>query len=128
MNRKGPRVGRYLIYGLLDPRDFSLRYIGKTHKRREFRLAEHIQDSLDGSMRPVHVWIRKLIELEMQPTIFVLERVPAEARWDVAERNAIREWRNWPQDRLPHYHPPQTPRSTAVIIQMVKLLNVRDGG
>ena len=43
MKNMKTRVGRYLIYGLLDPRNKTLRYIGKTHKRREWRLGEHIE-------------------------------------------------------------------------------------
>lgn len=58
MRYKEPRVGRYLIYGLLDPYELCLRYVGKTHKRREIRLKEHIEDALSGSTSPVHQWIR----------------------------------------------------------------------
>lgn len=49
-----PRVGRHLIYGLLDPRDLALRYVGKTHMRREHRLARHIERAtLFRAMAPI---------------------------------------------------------------------------
>lgn len=53
--KSGPRVGRYLIYGLIDPRDSSLRYVGKTHKRRERRLAEHVARAVEGRSEPVYI-------------------------------------------------------------------------
>lgn len=51
------RVGRNLIYGLIDPRDRCLKYVGKTHKRRELRLAEHIMKAQGalGAVLPVVV-------------------------------------------------------------------------
>lgn len=58
--REKPRVGRVLVYGLLDPRDATLRYVGKTHKRREVRLAEHLERAAEGSALPVHRWVREL--------------------------------------------------------------------
>lgn len=122
------RVGRYLIYGLLDPRDCCLRYIGKTHKRRELRLAEHIQDALDGSSAPVHQWIRDLLTRDLAPLIFVLRRVPPEESWEDAKRLEIRRWRNWPAKSLPYVHPPQTRLSKETNVERVQLLNVREGG
>jgi len=123
---KQVRVGRYLIYGLLDPRDNSLRYIGKTHKRREFRLAEHIEDAAMGRSRLLHVWIRELIEQELLPEIFVLRRVPACDSWEEAEREEIRKWGALPANRLPLVHPPQTPKSREVRIHLIKLTNVQN--
>lgn len=128
MARSGPRVGRYLIYGLLDPRNACLCYVGKTHKRRELRLAEHVHDAMNGSQRPVHVWIRELILEGVSPEVFVLERVKPEESWQEAERKAIDDWRTWRSDNLPYVHPPQTRKSSEVRIEKVCLLNVSSGG
>ena len=128
MKRKEPRVGRYLIYGLLDPRDRCLRYIGKTHKRREIRLAEHIEDAMMGGSRPVHLWIREVISAGIQPEVFVLQHVTPESSWGDAEKQAIERWRNWPEGALPYIHAPQTKKSQEVTIEKVELLNVRAGG
>lgn len=125
---KGPRVGRYLIYGLMDPRDRCLCYVGKTHKRRELRLAEHIERALDGSTAPVHQWIRELTVLGLSPEVFVLERVPPDLEWGEAERRLIKQWRDWPNEKLPYVHPPQTPKSVEVTIGRVDLRNIRNGG
>ena len=127
-NKSQPRVGRYLIYGLIDPRDRSLRYIGKTHKRRELRLAEHMLHALEGNIAPVYAWIRSLLGEGLDPEVFVLERIEPGGDWRRAEQEAITRWRNWPLDGLPYTHPPQTPKSQPVIIAAVRLANVRPGG
>jgi len=126
--RQEPRVGRYLIYGLIDPRNSCLRYVGKTHKRREIRLAEHVEDAAEGGSRPVHEWIRDLLASGCKPEIFVLARVSANSDWASAEKLAIARWREWPEQQLPYSHPPQTPKSHEVEIHCVRLLNVRSGG
>ena len=128
IKRSEPRVGRYLIYGLIDPRDSCLRYVGKTHKRREIRLAEHIEDAQAGSSRPVHLWIRDAISAGVQPKIFVLERVAENLSWTDAEKRAIERWRGGLKENLPYTHPPQTKKSHEITIARVGLLNVRAGG
>lgn len=119
------RVGRYLVYGLIDPRDRCLRYIGKTHKRREWRLADHIDCANQGSSAPVHQWIRELQATGQKPEIFVLARISPEASWQQAEHDEIARWRMWSDSDLPYVHPPQTPKSTETKIVSVALLNVR---
>jgi len=98
MKYKEPRVGRYLIYGLLDPSELCLCYVGKTHKRREIRLNEHIENALNGSTSPVHMWIRDLIAsgLVPVPEVFVIRRVTSDSSWQEAEKEEIERWRNWP--------------------------------
>lgn len=88
-----PKVGRYLIYGLLDPRDDSLCYIGKTHKRREIRLQEHIEAAINGSQLPVHEWIRDVVKSGFEPVVFVLKRISPEKCWRQAEKAEISRWR-----------------------------------
>ena len=122
------RVGRYLIYGLSDPRDGSLRYIGKTHKRREWRLAEHIEHAREGDSRPVYDWIRTLLQAGTEPEIFVWRRIPADADWRQAERDAIAFWSSPEAISFPYVHAPQTPKSTEIVIQSVHLENATDGG
>lgn len=124
----GPRVGRYLIYGLLDPRDRSLRYVGKTHMRREQRLERHLEAAENGRTAPVSVWIRDLAAQGLQPHIFVLRRVSPDEDWREAEREVIALWRVWPPDDLPTVVPPQTSKGTPTEIRGVSLLNVQSGG
>lgn len=125
MSYKEPHVGRYLIYGLLDPRNNSLRYVGKTHKRRENRLADHIEDTIEGSTAPVHNWIRELLNLNLEPKVFVLKRLEASENWREGEKREISRWFNWSEENLPFNHPPQTRKSVTVRIELVDLLNVQ---
>ena len=122
------RVGRYLIYGMFDPRDRSLRYIGKTHKRREWRLREHIEHAREGVARPVYDWIRSLLQSGIEPEIFVWRRISADADWRQAEKDAIAFWSSPESIVFPYVHPPQTPKSQVVIIESVHLKNATEGG
>jgi hypothetical protein len=126
--KQRPRVGRYLIYGLLDPRDRTLRYVGKTHLRRDIRLERHVQKALEGGRAPVSKWIRELREQGLLPHIFVLRRLPPEQDWRQGERESIERWRSWSPDELPVTIPPQTPKSSPTEIRRIRLLNVQDGG
>lgn len=120
--------GRYPIYGLLDPRDACLRYIRKTHKRREHRLREHLEAAEEGAPQRVYTWIRELLSEGKQPHIFVLARIPGSASWRHAERAEIAAWRSCRVSDFPYTHPPQTMKSAATYIRSVALLNVREGG
>lgn len=102
------RVGRYLIYGLIDPRDRSLKYIGKTHKRREWRLAEHIQHAVENDKRLVYNWLRELLKINLEPEIFVWKKISADANWREAEKEAIAFWKQDNPVKFPYIHPPQT--------------------
>ncbi|WP_457645209.1 hypothetical protein [Profundibacter sp.] len=126
--KSGPRVGRWLIYGILDPADKTLVYVGKTHKRREIRLQEHIERALEGAKTPVHIRIRLMLAAGYSPEVFVLVRVPPDGSWQHEERRQIKLWRTITDQELPIAHPPQTPKSIDVEIRKVELLNVRDGG
>ena len=61
------------IYGLMDPRNNQIRYIGKT-KNPKKRLVEHITESIrSGSQNYRLRWIRKLTKLELKPEIKFLK-------------------------------------------------------
>jgi len=125
---KETRVGRWLIYGLLEENTGCLFYIGKTHKRREHRLREHIEAATEGSPYPVHQHIREILTAGGSPEIFVLERVKPTDSWQAAEILQIQHWRNFCQKSLPVLHRAQTPKSDDVWIRHIDLKNVRDGG
>jgi hypothetical protein len=122
------RPSRFLIYGLLDPRNRCLRYIGKTHKRREIRLQEHIDAANEGKTSRVYTWIRELLESGHQPEIFVLDRLPGTYCWEEAERRQIAFWREAGEIDFPYIHPPQTPKSLPTVINAVDLTNIHPGG
>ncbi|WFE68400.1 hypothetical protein P8S54_09330 [Thiomicrospira sp. R3] len=121
------RVGRYLIYGLIDPRDRALYYIGKTHKRREWRLAEHIKHALENDQRPVYEWVRALLLEHLEPEIFVWKKISPDSSWREAEKEAISFWKNYSSE-LPYAHPPQTKKSKPTEIKRIALLNATNGG
>lgn len=112
-----------LIYGLIDPRTATLFYIGKTHRRREFRLAEQVRESRDGCARPRHQQIREILPEGHEPFIFVLRRLQPEEDWRAAEIFEIQRWRNTTQELLTLMHPPQTKKSRPVEIRFVALTN-----
>lgn len=123
-----PRPSRFLIYGLVDPRDRCLRYVGKTHKRRELRLQEHVEAARGGGTSYVYQWIRELFDAGHLPEIFVLERVPGTDNWEEAERKQIGFWREPCGIEFPYTHPPQTRKSEPTVLNSADLTNIHSGG
>jgi hypothetical protein len=61
------------IYGLVDPRDNKIRYIGKT-KYPKHRLSGHITESKNIKIINYRIkWIRKLISIGLKPNIIFLK-------------------------------------------------------
>ena len=75
------------IYGLYDPRDDSLRYIGKS-KNSAQRFKGHLSDFKRTT--PVYLWIHQLRALGLKPYFLVLEEAED---WIEAERRLIKEAR-----------------------------------
>lgn len=83
------------IYCLTDPRDGSIRYVGKTIQPLPLRLQQHVYPAKVGKHNHSKArWIRGLIDDGVLPTIKLLDRVPceqwreAESRWAQTMRNA----------------------------------------
>ena len=84
------------VYGLVDPRDQTIRYVGVTVHRLEQRLNGHWSDSwirkhgsaLGSNIKRI-AWINELRALQMKPSIKALESVPVED--DKAEQRWIRK-------------------------------------
>lgn len=81
----GPFPSCVAVYALLDPRDNTVRYVGKT-TCPELRLREHIESAGNQSRRCR--WIADLVAHGMEPTMVILDRVSA-ARWEHVERRWI---------------------------------------
>jgi hypothetical protein len=62
---------KHYIYGLIDPRDYKVRYVGKTSQRMDKRLDHHIGRAKRGDTKPVYAWLRSL--LPSQPWLVCLE-------------------------------------------------------
>lgn len=72
------------IYALFDPRDGSLRYVGKALNVAE-RLREHLKEaSKSGGSHRRH-WLRSLIAQDLKPQAVVLESVTTDT-WSERER------------------------------------------
>ncbi|PZV02225.1 MAG: hypothetical protein DCF32_15275 [Leptolyngbya sp.] len=82
------------IYGLVDPRDGQVRYIGKTSCRLSLRLSRHIAAAKHEVENTYHRlnWIRELLALGLLPEIRELERNPAD--WTEAEARWIQHGRS----------------------------------
>lgn len=78
------------IYGLIDPRDNRVRYIGKTVSSTSYRLGQHIRLAKRKQQGGEHLthkdnWILSVLRYGFDPEIVVLETVAAGDDWEAAE-------------------------------------------
>ena len=71
------------IYALVDPRDDTIRYIGKTIQSLEKRMKSHLRRR-DGTRRAR--WIEELSASQQKPSIHILEVIRANKDWEKRER------------------------------------------
>jgi hypothetical protein len=74
------------IYGLVDPRDWEMRYIGKAVRAAK-RLASHLRDCRKRKT-PVYQWINELLAAGLLPVVVIIEVCPANV-WKHHERGMI---------------------------------------
>lgn len=79
------------IYGLFDPRDCRLRYIGKSDNPQK-RLKNHIKSVKQRQYknRYVYHWIQRLLDEGLEPSVEILEEVSIN-NWKESERAWIAE-------------------------------------
>lgn len=75
------------IYGLVDPRDGRVRYVGKANNPR-VRLRAHIQYRNNGHNPRKGKWIDALLKIGISPSLVFLERVESH-QWQSAEKFQI---------------------------------------
>lgn len=89
------------IYALRDPRDWRIRYIGKTVQKWEMRLRDHIRQAkrLSPETRETRHdrWINRLQEKNLKPRLELLEIVPDEDSI-AAEKKWIAELKEYGHD------------------------------
>ena len=73
------------IYGLIDPRDGELRYVGKTSVSVWKRRAQHVEASKTKRTRCAR-WVRSLRRLGLRPDVVVFETHATEDALSEAER------------------------------------------
>ncbi len=83
------------IYGLFDPRNYSLRYIGKSDNPN-LRLKQHIHFAINRTKSRSHKdkWLRSLLSERLEPSIEILEEVSID-KWEEAESAWIAECREF---------------------------------
>ena len=80
------------IYGLIDPRDRSLFYVGKSN-RPHARLRQHINEARGSSKHAKSIRILEILDAGSEPELVVLESIEqsgsvvAEERWIAAYRS-----------------------------------------
>lgn len=83
MSTKKP--GQIEIYALIDPRDGSIRYVGKSSCAQR-RFKQHLGETRRDY--PVYRWIAKLRSMGMKPVLRI-ERVCEQGEWQEVERALI---------------------------------------
>ena len=83
-------VKSVFIYGLRDPRDGQIKYVGKTKDLKQ-RMKDHLKDAKRRNT-PKNAWLLKLQRLGLRPEMIVLEEVPRD-KWVEAERRWIAQMR-----------------------------------
>lgn len=76
------------IYGLCDPEDNAIRYVGKANNPKS-RLGGHICTSRRKTTK-LCSWIKGIVDRGEKPSMKILERVPVD-EWKLAERRWISE-------------------------------------
>lgn len=80
------------IYGLVDPRNNEIRYVGKTKNTLNVRLSRHINDKPKHNTYK-HNWICSLKKENIKPIIIELETCN-ESNWIERERYWIKQYSN----------------------------------
>ncbi len=83
----------HVIYGLFDPRDGELRYVGKSETGIDRRVREHLMPSYLASVSHKNSWLRGLIRDGLCPVGAPIQRLPNTVQLAEAERHWIAHFR-----------------------------------
>ena len=81
------------IYGLKDPRDEKIRYIGKTSHPKE-RLGHHIQVKYNNHKSN---WIQSLLQIGLTPSMEIIDEVPI-SEWEFWEKHYMKLFKSFGAD------------------------------
>lgn len=82
----------HYIYHLRDPRDGSVRYVGKSTNPRA-RLRQHLKDAQARAVTDKQQWLRQLAALKLQPTLIIAGQYADEAAARIAESDHLHRHR-----------------------------------
>ncbi len=105
-------MSNWHIYGLKDPRDGRIRYIGRTTQPRK-RFTSHLRDRSTRTNQAKVLWIAELEALGLKPIMEILESVVNEPASEIAERSWILTLRS--DGTLTNIALPPAPRGWRVI-------------
>lgn len=109
MGSQGSR--RVFIYGLVDPRDGRVYYVGQSVWPGS-RRCDHEKRArwCERSSHKRCVWIKELHRLHLRPSLRILDVVDDAADWEPAERAWIEyaHWSAWPLTNLTSGGPGKT--------------------
>ena len=81
------------IYGLADPRNGVIRYVGKTNNLQR-RMWKHLSPSGKSKCRHCAAWLNTLKVDGIAPKVTTLEVLPDEADWSATEKKWIKHFRD----------------------------------
>ena len=80
------------IYGLVDPRDGAVRYVGKSNDP-EKRVRQHVRQALrDGPTNKKKKWLAELHDLGLEPDVLIFATPPMD-EWGEREKQVVAELR-----------------------------------
>lgn len=81
----------HYIYHLIDPRDKTVRYVGKTTKPKS-RLRAHIKESQERQNTEKKRWIAGLLEVGLEPVLVIVASLPDEPDARILESDSCKEY------------------------------------
>jgi hypothetical protein len=82
----------FLIYGLIDPRDGEIRYVGKSSNGLTRPRSHTHPNKLTKDQSPKGIWLRALAKINLQPSIIILD-ISTKEQLSFDERAWIRRLR-----------------------------------
>ena len=73
------------VYALVDPRDSAIRYVGQSQDP-QMRLSSHVKNAHRGDNSHRSRWIRKLLEVSLEPTLHILQACSSREQASNSER------------------------------------------
>ncbi len=88
-------ISKFLVYALTDPRDGTVRYIGKSSSGLQRAQHHATPQKLKKDKTYKGNWIRSLLSLGLRPSIEVVEELPIRDLLADTERFWIAQFRAW---------------------------------
>lgn len=84
-------IAGYFVYGIKDPRNDELRYVGKTVNNIEVRLHQHLSSNQLKKDCAKNNWLKEILAANQRPIIYVIEECQNEAELSCKEQYWIKQ-------------------------------------